>query len=68
MSESKAQLQPLLLKPAEAAQLLNVGVSTVYDLAAKGMLPSIKIGKSVRIPKAELEAWLRERQQLARLS
>ncbi len=68
MRESKSQLQPLLLKPAEAAQLLNVGVSTVYDLAAKGMLPSIKIGKSVRIPKAELEAWLRERQQVARLS
>ena len=42
--------QPLLLRPAEAGELLGIGRSTVYQLIDAGDLPSIRIGRSVRIP------------------
>jgi excisionase family DNA binding protein len=46
---SAAQLPPLLLTPEEAAQLLRVGRSKVYDLMRSGMLRSVKLGGSRRI-------------------
>jgi excisionase family DNA binding protein len=46
---SPAQLAPLLLTPEEAAQVLRVGRSKVYDLIRTGTLRSVKIGGSRRI-------------------
>lgn len=46
-----------LLRPYEAAEVLGVCRSKVYELIASGTIPSITIGKSRRIP---LDA-LRER-------
>jgi excisionase family DNA binding protein len=40
----------LLLTPAEAAEQLGVGRSTVYELLASGELESICIGRARRIP------------------
>lgn len=40
----------LLLTPAEAAELLGLGRSTVYELLAAGDLESICIGRARRIP------------------
>ena len=51
----------LLLRPAEAAEAIGIGRSKVYELLASGELPSIRIGGSVRIPVAALQAWI-ERQ------
>ena len=51
----------LLLKAEEAAKLLRLGRSTVFELLAAGELPSVKIGRSVRIPYAGLLDWVRER-------
>ena len=53
--------RPLLLRAEEAAKLLRLGRSTVFELMAAGELPSVKIGRSVRIPYAGLVAWVRER-------
>ncbi|WP_338184095.1 helix-turn-helix domain-containing protein [Jatrophihabitans sp.] len=39
----------ILLTPADAADALSVGRSTVYNLMRAGVLPSVKIGKSRRI-------------------
>jgi excisionase family DNA binding protein len=39
----------LLLTPEEAAQVLRVGRSKVYDLIRTGTLRSVKIGGSRRI-------------------
>jgi excisionase family DNA binding protein len=51
----------LLLRPAEAAALLAVSRTRVYELAARGDLPGvIRLGGSVRIHRPTLEAWLRE--------
>ena len=51
----------LLLKVEDAASVLSVGRSKAYAMAAAGELPSIKIGRSVRVPVAALEAWINER-------
>jgi excisionase family DNA binding protein len=47
---------PLLVTVREAARLLALGRSTVYELIAAGHLPTIHIGRSVRIRVADLEA------------
>lgn len=44
----------LLLTPEEAAELLGVGRSRVYDLMRARLLRSVKIGRSRRVPAASL--------------
>ncbi|HZN72699.1 MAG TPA: helix-turn-helix domain-containing protein [Micromonosporaceae bacterium] len=45
-------MEKLLLTPEEAAEILSVGRSTVYDLMRLRLLRSVKLGKSRRIPAA----------------
>lgn len=42
---------PLLLRVEDAAELLNVGRSTVYDLIRSRRLRSVKIGRRRLIPR-----------------
>lgn len=53
----------LLLKPAEAADLIGLGRSKVYALIASGEIPAIRIGTSVRVPVDRLRAWLNAKAQ-----
>ncbi|MDT3444276.1 helix-turn-helix domain-containing protein [Pseudofrankia sp. BMG5.37] len=48
----------LLLTPAEAAEQLGLGRSTVYELLATGELESICIGRARRIPHDALVAYV----------
>ena len=48
----------LLLTPVEAAHLLSIDRSTLYDLLMDGTIPSIKIGRARRIPLKDLERWV----------
>jgi excisionase family DNA binding protein len=48
----------LLFSPERAADKLDVGRTTVYQLMASGELKSIKIGRSRRIPAAALEEYV----------
>ena len=52
-------MERLLLRPHEAAELLGLGRSTVYELIASGAIPSITIGKSRCVPLEALRAWVR---------
>jgi excisionase family DNA binding protein len=52
--------EPLLLRPTEAARLLGISRSKLYELLAAGEIPTIHIGRSVRIPLVELKAWVNE--------
>lgn len=55
-------LRPLdgpLLRPEEAAALLSVKVSWVYDAVRTGKLPCIRVGRHIRFTRAMLEEWLR---------
>jgi excisionase family DNA binding protein len=47
-----------LLTPQAAAELLHVPVSFIYERTRRNAIPLRRIGKYVRIPKAELLAWL----------
>lgn len=42
---------------SEAAEVLHVSEQTVRRLTLTGELPSIKVGRQVRIPAATLDAW-----------
>ncbi len=53
-------MEKLLLRPMEAAEIMSVCRSRMYQLLATGALPSIRIGRSVRIPVAALNRWIEE--------
>lgn len=60
---------PELLRVAEAAALLGLSRSRVYQLSAANVIPVVHIGRQVRVPKAALLRWIEERtesQQLPR--
>jgi excisionase family DNA binding protein len=42
----------------EVATFLRLGRSHTYELARTGILPAIRLGRSLRIPRAALLAWL----------
>jgi excisionase family DNA binding protein len=52
---------PLLLDAAEAAKLLSLSRTKVFDLAHSGEIPSIRIGRAMRIPRDQLVAWIEQR-------
>jgi excisionase family DNA binding protein len=56
---------PQLLKAKQVADLLAVDVDTVYKLAERGILPSVRLGDGyrapVRFPKEELAAWVKSK-------
>ena len=54
----------LLLTPEEAAKVLRLGRTTVYALMKSGDLRSVHIGRSCRIPQAELERYVHGLQAL----
>ena len=50
--------EQLLLTPERAADRLDVGRTTVYELIASGQLDSVKIGRARRIPAEALVAYV----------
>jgi excisionase family DNA binding protein len=56
---------PILLKPDEAAHLLNIGRTKLWELVWSGELPVVRIGRAVRVPRAGLEAWVRAHSERA---
>lgn len=52
-----------LLNVKEVADFLRVNTNTVYVWARQGRLPAIKIGRSWRFRRSDLEAWLEKHRQ-----
>ena len=50
----------LLLRAEEVAEALDVGRWKVYEMMATGELPTIRIGRLVKVPRAALERWIEE--------
>ena len=50
-----------LLRPEQAAELLNVKTSWIYDAARANKLPCLRIGRHIRFTRAMLEQWLATR-------
>ena len=51
----------LLLRPVEVAEMLGIGRSKAYELIASAVIPSVRIGASVRVPVDSLRAWIAAR-------
>jgi excisionase family DNA binding protein len=56
------ELQKLLLRPAEVAEQIGMGKSKTYELIASGVIPSVRIGKSVRVSADQLRRWVEQLQ------
>ncbi len=54
-------MEPLLLRVNEVARLLGVSRSTAYAIVATGELPSVRLGRAVRVRRTDLEAWLSQK-------
>lgn len=54
----EAKGQPELLRVAEAAQLLALSRTKVYEMAERSEIPVLKIGTAVRIPRRKLLGWI----------
>ena len=51
-------MEKTLLRVTEAAERLSLSRSRAYELIASGELPSVRIGRSLRVPVAALDAWV----------
>jgi excisionase family DNA binding protein len=51
------------LKVSEMAAFLRIGRTRAYEMVGSGEIPSVRIGRSVRVSRRELERWLEERRQ-----
>ena len=58
LSVGAGQDVPLLLNAMETGRLLSISRTKVLDLAARGQIPSVRVGGSVRIPRDRLIAWI----------
>lgn len=68
-SDRKQPQQPnlerkrLLLRPPEAAEELGISRALAYRWCSEGVIPSIRVGRSVRVPADALRAWIEARTQ-----
>ena len=51
-------MEPELLRAEEVARVLGVGRSKVFEMFRAGELPLIRLGRSVRVPRRALAAWI----------
>ena len=63
--EEELQAAPEFLTARQVADLLQLNHKTVYDLARRGEIPSIKVGGSRRFPRRKLLEALREQTELS---
>ena len=52
-------MDQLLLRPEEAAKLLGIGRSKLYELIAAGTIESVLLDRCRRIPRAALDDFVR---------
>jgi excisionase family DNA binding protein len=55
-----ARLSVPLLRPDEAAELLSVRPSWIYEAVRTNRLPCLRIGRHIRFTREMLEEWLAE--------
>jgi len=58
--DQKGGVAPGLLTVPEAAQLLRISRNLAYELVARNELPAVRLGRAIRVPRRELEAWIAE--------
>ena len=63
LNHHEEHMDKLLLKPSEVSELTGVGKSKTYELIAAGVIPSVRIGRSVRVPADQLRRWIADLQR-----
>ena len=53
-------MEPALVRIEEAAKYLSIGRSKMYELIACGAVPTVHIGRAVRIPTDALKGLVKE--------
>lgn len=53
-----------LLRPDEAAHLLSVKTSWIYEAVRAGRVPCVRVGRHIRFTRVMLEDWLAEQTRL----
>ena len=56
---------PLTLNAREAAEVLRISKSKVYELAQSESFPAIRIGKRVVIPRDKLIQWMNDQTEVS---
>ncbi len=51
---------PLALTVEQAAKMLNISRNLAYDLVRQGVIPSLRLGRIIRISRSRLEEWMVE--------
>jgi len=59
-SHKEAATQRLLLRVLEVAEALGLERTKVYELIAAGALPTIRVGRAVRVSVMALQKWVEE--------
>jgi len=54
----KWEIEPLVLRPEEVAEILRISKSQVYTLCREGEIPAFYIGRNLRIPSRDFSEWL----------
>ena len=50
--------RPRMLRVAEVAKRLDLPEKRLYILAREGIIPHVRLGRSIRFNEAEIEAWI----------
>jgi excisionase family DNA binding protein len=58
---TRETVKRLLLRPPEAAEVLGISRALAYRWAQDGTLPTIRVGRAVRIPHDALVEWIDSR-------
>ena len=62
-ARAEPPVRPLLLTIRDAARVLSVGRTTMYELIAAGAIEVVHIGRSARVPVAALEAFVQQQRR-----
>lgn len=52
--------EPMLLRPKDAARRLALSERTLWAMTRAGLLPCVRVGKSVRYCPADLAEWVQK--------
>lgn len=53
--------KPLLLRGSEVADQLGISRALAYRWMASGILPTVRVSRSIRVPREELMRWITAR-------
>ena len=56
--QQTTERHPLLLRGVEVAEALGISRALAYRWMASGILPTVRVSRSIRVPRAELLKWI----------